>query len=151
MNLVSAIVTWFVAPFRAQAPAALVDAPAALGFSARPAAASCRDPDWAPEKVGPEAMASALLDWLRGEGGKTGIIPAAEMQAIWRELCLDRGWLDENWRETAAALRRLIGRPKQDFASIRGRRTVVYRIAAAGAVDLFGATACAGQITREAA
>lgn len=95
---------------------------------------------WAPEKMPPQVMASALLDWLQAPDGQSGVILAVDLMRIWRELCLWNGWLDSNWRDTAKEFRRLIGGPDRQYCDHKGKRAVCYVVRDAEGMLRLGAS-----------
>ncbi len=55
----------------------------------------------------------ALLDWLQGDGGRTGEILAGEMVLIYGEMCSEIWLAPRPWRSVAAALRKHLGGKKK--------------------------------------
>ena len=72
-------------------------------------------------------QAKALLQWLQGEGGRTGTIPASEMPSIHEAMCVELDWEAAAWIAVGRELRKLLGQEKE-YQYISGRRAVVYRI-----------------------
>lgn len=76
----------------------------------------------------PADHAAALLEWLRGPGGRTGSILAIELEQMHHELCHELGWEIIGWISVGRELRRLLGAKKELARQSDGRRLAVYRI-----------------------
>jgi hypothetical protein len=74
--------------------------------------------------------ATELLRWLRGDGGRTGILPARFVMLAYEEMCAELRWDRRGWGAIARELRRQLGQRKA-YAYVDGNRTVVYSISAA--------------------
>ena len=81
----------------------------------------------------PSEHAAALLAWLQGPGGRTGMLTAAEVRAAYLDMLTEADWSEGPWNSIARELRRLLGDPAKRHATIHGRRYVVYAIPRAGA------------------
>ena len=76
----------------------------------------------------PADHAAALLGWLQGPGGRTGTIPATELEQMHWDVCHELGWEVVSWVAVGRELRRLLGAKKEYVRLEDGRRVRVYRV-----------------------
>jgi len=74
--------------------------------------------------------AKRLLNWLQTEGGRTGMVPANELEEIHAQMCFALNYSERPWVSVAREFRKLTG-GKKDYAYIGRVRTVVYNIPSA--------------------
>lgn len=74
-----------------------------------------------------EEHARALHEWLLSPGGRTGEVPASDLEAIYAEMCGEFIWHVRPWSPVASELRKILGGEKS-YAWRDGKRVRVYRI-----------------------
>lgn len=71
--------------------------------------------------------AAALLSYLQGPGGRSGTIPAHELEQLHREFCLEADWEVLGWMAVARELRRMLG-ARKEYARFNGQKLRIWRI-----------------------
>ncbi len=90
----------------------------------------------------PADHAAALLGWLQGPGGRTGTIPATELERMHWDVCHELGWEVVSWVAVGRELRRLLGAKKEYVRREDGRRVRVYRVPPVCAARIRGDAKC---------
>jgi hypothetical protein len=86
-----------------------------------------RGSDFEPEDHPPDEHADALLRWLQGENGRTGMWVADELLEAYGEMCLHLGWAELNWVSVGRYFAKLSG-GKRYARNEDGRRVRVYDV-----------------------
>ena len=123
----------------------VLDAISHVASGSSPSQASCQPINGEPVRTGsnliaapspawhsPEDHAVALLQWMRGPGGRVGQVPASELMKAHADMCAEYFWELVPWIPVARAFRKLLNDPKHRYASHKSRRAVIYLIPPSG-------------------